>query len=140
MATRLRTKQCVLNLPSGDMTAQVNALACTTGTPIVPDSKLRRGYRHGKDKFGISGLTPEASKCVSPPRIKERPVQMEAELHGKYRLLTHTLREDDGLPFALEVRIVKTYVFDDFRLAGHESRIDPDRWRPMIMSFQNLYG
>jgi hypothetical protein len=23
---------------------------------------------------------------------------------------------------------------------GHPNRVDPDRWRPLIMSFQQLYG
>ncbi|HEX5075306.1 MAG TPA: hypothetical protein VFW03_19000 [Gemmatimonadaceae bacterium] len=26
------------------------------------------------------------------------------------------------------------------RLPGHRNRIDPDRWRPLIMSFQQFYG
>ena len=26
------------------------------------------------------------------------------------------------------------------RLAGHENRVDPDAWHPMIMNFQHLYG
>ena len=24
--------------------------------------------------------------------------------------------------------------------SGHENRIDPDRWHPLIMSFQQFYG
>jgi hypothetical protein len=26
------------------------------------------------------------------------------------------------------------------KMEGHENRIDPDLWRPMIMNFQHLYG
>ena len=25
-------------------------------------------------------------------------------------------------------------------MEGHKNRIDPDKWHPMIMSFQELYG
>lgn len=25
-------------------------------------------------------------------------------------------------------------------MAGHADRIDPDKWRPLIMSFQQFYG
>lgn len=122
------------------MTAQVNALARTTGTAIVPEGKVVRGYRFEKDKFGIAGLTPEASECIRPARVKECPVQMEAELCREHRLLSHTFPEDAGLPHAIEVKILKTYVTEELRLAGHTNRIDSDKWRPMIMSFQNLYG
>ncbi|KAF2163247.1 hypothetical protein M409DRAFT_26291 [Zasmidium cellare ATCC 36951] len=136
----LRTKQCVLNLPSDDMTSAVNALARTTGTPEVPAGKIARGYRHVKDKFGAAGLTPETSAMVRPPRIKECPVQMEAELHVHHNILTHILDPEGGVPLALEVKVLKTYVVDELRLSGHTNRIDPDKWRPMIMMFQHLYG
>jgi hypothetical protein len=32
------------------------------------------------------------------------------------------------------------HVADAVRLPGHLNRIDPDRWRPLIMSFQQFYG
>lgn len=31
-------------------------------------------------------------------------------------------------------------VDEGVRLTGHDDRIDPGRWRPLIMSFQQLYG
>jgi hypothetical protein len=31
-------------------------------------------------------------------------------------------------------------VAEAVRLPGHRNRIDPDRWRPLIMSFQQFYG
>lgn len=122
------------------MTSAVNALARITGTPVVPGGKIGRGYRHVKDKFGIAGLTPEASELVRPARIKECPVQMEAELHIKHDILTHVFDPEHGVPLVIEVKVLKTYVVDELRLAGHKNRIDPDKWRPMIMMFQHLYG
>jgi flavin reductase (DIM6/NTAB) family NADH-FMN oxidoreductase RutF len=41
---------------------------------------------------------------------------------------------------ALEVTIVRVHVHESIRMAGHEQRIDPDRWRPLIMSFCRFYG
>jgi hypothetical protein len=38
------------------------------------------------------------------------------------------------------VRVVRVWVHDDIRAAGSENRIDPDRWRPLIMSFQRFYA
>lgn len=129
----LRTKQCVLNLASDDMTVAVNGLARTTGTEEVPPSKIQRGYRYVKDKFGIANLTPEPSELVQAPRIKECPVQMEAELVDKHETL-------GGFVSIIEVKILRTYVSDKLRLKGYDNRVDPDAWHPMIMSFQHLYG
>lgn len=134
----LRTKQCVLNLPSDDLTANVNGLARTTGTKDIPDFKQMLGYEYVKDKFAAAKLTPQASEIVRPPRIKECPVQMEAEL-----VIANDLRPygpAPGFGLVIEVRVLKTYVTDDLRLEGHSNRIDPDAWRPLIMSFQQLYG
>ncbi|KAL1971013.1 hypothetical protein VTN77DRAFT_2847 [Rasamsonia byssochlamydoides] len=135
----LRTKQCVLNLPSDGMGAQINALARATGTPQVPPIKQALGYRYVKDKFACAGLTPQPSTLVRPARIAECPVQMEAELVNVVELM-QDLPDRKGFMLALEVKILRTHVEDYLRMAGHPNRIDPDRWRPMIMSFQELYG
>ncbi|KAF7114215.1 hypothetical protein CNMCM5793_007793 [Aspergillus hiratsukae] len=49
-ANIIRSRQCVLNLPSDDMVQSVNALARTTGTKDVPAFNAERGYRYEKDK------------------------------------------------------------------------------------------
>lgn len=41
---------------------------------------------------------------------------------------------------ALEVKVLRTHVHGDIRMSGHANRIDPDKWHPLIMSFQELYG
>src|SRR5438309_1699554 len=52
----LRTRECVLNLPSVNEVGAVNRLALTTGANPVPEAKFEQGYRHVKDKFGLAGL------------------------------------------------------------------------------------
>jgi len=69
----LRTRECVLNLPSADQAGDVNRLALTTGSNPVPRGKLARGYRHVGDKFGIAGFTPMASATVAAPRVNCMP-------------------------------------------------------------------
>ena len=134
----LRTKQCVLNLPSDTMGDQVNALARTTGTETVPLGKQARGYYYVKDKFGLAGLSPQPSDVVRPSRIEECPVQMEAELAESHEMMKDlTVR---GVILALEVKIIRIHAEDSIRLVGHKDRIDADKWRPMVMSFQDLYG
>jgi len=76
----IRTRECVLNLPSADQVAAVNRLARLTGSNPVPDGKLRKGYRHEADKFGAAGLSTAPSDTVSPPRAAECPVQLEARV------------------------------------------------------------
>src|SRR5258708_30796063 len=74
----IRTRQCVLNLPSVNEVAAVDRLALTTGSNPVPAGKQKRGYRYEPNKFEIAGLTPVASDLVSPHTVQEWPVQLEA--------------------------------------------------------------
>jgi flavin reductase (DIM6/NTAB) family NADH-FMN oxidoreductase RutF len=132
-----RTRECVINLPSVDMVSHVDRLAMTTGRDPVPEKKLDWGYRHEADKFGLSGLTPDASVTVAPPRVRECPVQMEGVVH-------------DVRPFgknvsalAFEVHIVKLHVEDSILIPGNDAtrpHIDPRRWQPLIMSFCRFFG
>ena len=138
-ANILRTGECVLNLPSAAQVSHVDRLARLTGSNPVPPHKVAMGYRHEADKLGAAGLTAVASELVAPPRVRECPVQLEAVLDG-----AHPLEAGDpdraGKLVALEVRVVRVHVEETLLLAGHEDRIDPDRWRPLIMSFCQFYG
>lgn len=138
-ANLLRTGECVLNLPSVTEVAAVNRLARTTGSDPVPPHKVAMGYRHERDKFGVAGLTPVASDIVHAPRVAECPVQLEAVLEGTHAL-AQSVPERRGKLIAIEVRIVRVHVAEHVRMAGYENRIDPDRWRPLIMSFSRFYG
>jgi flavin reductase (DIM6/NTAB) family NADH-FMN oxidoreductase RutF len=134
-----RTGQCVLNLPSVDNVAAVDRLARTTGSNPVPPGKLVRGYRHERDKFALSGFTPIASETVAPPRALQCPVQLEAVVEGVHELAAgdDVLR---GRTVAIEVRVQRVHLDEAILMAGEPDRIDPDKWRPLIMSFQKFYG
>ncbi|OAR00021.1 hypothetical protein LLEC1_00482 [Akanthomyces lecanii] len=135
----IRSGHCTVNLPEDALVASVNALATTTGTPEPSASKIARGYRHVKDKWAVAGLTPQASQLVRPPRIRECPVQMECELVDSHGLMQDTPMMAGAL-VVLELKVLRVHVLERLRMPGHVNRIDPDRWRPMIMSFQQLYG
>lgn len=138
-ANLLRTGECVLNLPSVDQVAAVNRLAKTTGSDPVPPHKVAMGYRHAKDKFAVAGLTPVASTVVTPPRVAECPVQLEAVLEGHTPLAAgDELRR--GKLVGIEVRVVRVHVDERIRMDGSEHRIDPRRWRPLIMNFCEYFG
>ena len=135
----LHTRECVINLPSVNEVAAVNRLALTTGSDPVPEFKRRKGCRHEYDKFGLAQLTPMASETVAPPRVRECPVQLEAVVEA-----THQLAEGDGLQrgfiVCIEVRVKRVHVEESLLISGEPNRIDPDKWRPVIMSFQKFYG
>jgi len=137
-ANLLREKECVINLPSIHQVDAVNRLARTTGSSPVPPYKLAMGYRHEKLKFDVAHLTPTASELISPPRIAECPIQLEAILETSHPF-GHRPDKEPGC-IAFEVRIVRAHVDTSLLLEGRENRIDPNKWRPILMSFCQFYG
>jgi flavin reductase (DIM6/NTAB) family NADH-FMN oxidoreductase RutF len=135
----IRTRECVINLPSQEQVTHVDRLAMTTGKDPVPEKKLSWGYRYEGDKFGLAGFTPEASLSVMPPRVHECPVQMEGIVH-------------DVRPFGknvnatcFEVHITKLHVDERILVPSDDPEavrrhIDPERWKPLIMSFCRFFG
>jgi flavin reductase (DIM6/NTAB) family NADH-FMN oxidoreductase RutF len=131
----IRTRECVINLPSEYQVAHVDRLALTTGKNPVPEKKAGWGYRYEPDKFGTAGLTPVPSLDVAPPRIAECPVQMEGIVK-------------DVRPFgknvsanAFEVHIVRLHVEESLLVGdGPRPHIDAEQWRPLLMSFCRFFG
>jgi flavin reductase (DIM6/NTAB) family NADH-FMN oxidoreductase RutF len=134
----LREKQCVLNLPSVALVPAVNRLARLTGSDPVPPHKQAMGYRHEKNKLGVAGLHTVASESVNAQRIVECPVQLEAVLETTHPFGNRPDKASTALAF--EVRVVRTHIDEAILLAGVDDRIDPDKWRPLIMSFCQFYG
>lgn len=134
-----RDKHCVINLPSIDQVVGVDRLALKTGSNPVPVTKEKRGYYYEPDKFGISGFTAEPSAGHYPSRVKECPVQMEATV-----VAAHRLAQDDpaitGRITSFELKIDQVYLEENLLMAGQTDRVDPDKWKPLIMSFQHFYG
>ena len=131
----IRNRECVVNLPSQEQVTNVDRLALTTGKNPVPEKKHSWGYRYESDKFGVSGLTPLPSLEVRPPRIAECPVQMEGIVHD-----VHPFGKNVSAN-AFEVHIVKLHVEESLLVAGsHRPHIDPEKWRPLIMTFCRFFG
>jgi len=118
----IRTRECVINLPSVEMVTHVDRLAMSFGKTPAPEKKSMWGYRHEPDKFGRAGLTPMASETVVPPRIRECPIQMEGVVH-------------DVRPFgknvsanAFEVHVSRLHVEESLLMPGNDParpHIDP---------------
>ncbi|CAF9939015.1 hypothetical protein IMSHALPRED_001172 [Imshaugia aleurites] len=134
-----RTKQCVLNLTSDTMVAQVNALAKTTGRQDMSSFKTAAGYIYVKDKFKIAHLTPLASEMVGPFRVLECPVHMEAELVAVNEM-NRGEEGREGFFLGIEVKILRVHAEERILRAEQQDKVDADRWRPLITVFQHLYG
>jgi flavin reductase (DIM6/NTAB) family NADH-FMN oxidoreductase RutF len=131
-ANLARTGEVVVALPSPDQVDAVNRLALTTGRDPVSERQQKRGYRHVADKFGVSGLTPVPADLIAPPLVADCPVAMEATVDA--------MTEDvDRIP-AVEVTVQRVHASPGILATDRPNRIDPDRWRPLIMSFQHFYG
>lgn len=131
----IRTRECVINLPSEEQVTLVDRLALTTGKNPVPELKLKWGYRHEADKFGVAGFTAVKSESVAPPRVKECPVQMEGIVH-EYRAFGKNVSAN-----VFEVHITKLHVDEELLVGdGPRPHIDPAKWRPLIMSFCRFFG
>jgi flavin reductase (DIM6/NTAB) family NADH-FMN oxidoreductase RutF len=133
-----RERECVLNLPSASMASAVNRLARLTGSNPVPPHKLAMGYRHERDKFGIAGLTPLASDLVNAPRAEECPIHLEAVVETIHDFGHRPDKAPTALAF--EVRIVRAHVDEALLIDDKPNHIDPDLWRPLMMSFAQFYG
>jgi len=131
----IRTRECVINLPSEGQVTHVDRLALTTGKNPVPEKKQGWGYRYEPDKLGLGGLTPTPSLDVKPPRIRECPVQMEGVVH-QWRPFGKNVSAN-----VFEIHISRLHV-EEALLVGNESRphIDAGKWRPLIMSFCRFFG
>jgi flavin reductase (DIM6/NTAB) family NADH-FMN oxidoreductase RutF len=130
----IRTRECVINLPSEDLVTYVDRLALTTAKYPVPDKKRQWGYRHEPDKFSIAGFTAVQSDTVAPPRVGECPVQMEGIVHD-FRPFGKNVSAN-----VFEVHIVKLHVDEKLLTGDDRPHIDPVRWRPLIMSFCRFFG
>lgn len=135
----INTKECVLNLPSVNEVNAVDRLALTTGVKNVSLGKKEKGYTYVPNKFEIAGLTPMDSEVLSIPGILECPVSLEAIVKE-----IHPIGEDNekmrGRIANIELEIVNVRVHPEILKEGNINQIDPNKWRPLIMSFQHFYG
>jgi flavin reductase (DIM6/NTAB) family NADH-FMN oxidoreductase RutF len=133
----IRTRECVINLPSADLVSHVDRLALTTGKHPVPEKKQSWGYRHEPEKFECAGFTPMPSVVVGPPRIAECPIQLEGVVHD------HRAFGKNVSANAFEVHILKVHVDELLLEPGYDSprrHVDVSRWQPLIMTFCRFFA
>jgi flavin reductase (DIM6/NTAB) family NADH-FMN oxidoreductase RutF len=127
-----REGECVLNLPSSAMVDAVDRIAMTTGRPDVPEYKAKQGYRYEPDKFGIAGLTEQASELVRPARAAECPIQMECRVVSAQPFGAANIT-------AFQVEVLRTHV-EESLVIPDTHYVDPLAWDPLIMKFCEYFG
>lgn len=135
----LRTRECVVNLPSSDQVHAVDRLALTTGSDPVPENKRVRGYFTARDKFERAGLTPVPSETVAAPRALECPVHIETKIEH-WRGLAENDEKVRGRVLIFEGRVQRVHLAEDILKRDNPNHVDTDRWRPLIMIFSRYYG
>ncbi|GAA0505816.1 flavin reductase [Paractinoplanes deccanensis] len=133
-ANLARERECVLSLPSSAMVPAVDRIAMTTGRQDVPEGKRAQGYRYVADKFGLAGLSPQASELVAPPRVAECPVHLECRVTGMHPLTEPGLRAT-----GYQVEVLRAHVDEDLIVPG-TAHVDAMRWDPLIMKFTEFFG
>ncbi|MEF2966569.1 flavin reductase family protein [Paenibacillus sp. M1] len=130
----IRERDCVLNLPSAALVSSVDKLALTTGKKQVSEKKRNMGYEYVEDKFGRASLTASPAQLVKAPVVNECPVQLEAIVKN-----IHSFDEPSAIK-AIEVEIIKTHIDESILVEGKKNYIDPEKWKPLIMSFCDFYS
>jgi hypothetical protein len=64
---------------------------------------------------------------------------MEASLEAIHGIAEGDLQQK-GKILTMEFRIQRIYLEESIMMDGYNNRVDPDKWRPLIMSFQKFYG
>ena len=122
--------ELTVNFPSPRIWEAVERIADTTGRDPVPEAKATR-YRHEADKFAVAGLTPVPSQVVSPPRVAECALQLEAQVR----------RITEGVgPYAMvEAEVVRVHALPEIVKRGTQ-HVDPRAWQPLLYSYRHYFS
>ncbi|HZF92487.1 flavin reductase family protein [Streptomyces sp.] len=123
--------ELVINVASPELWERVERLAPLTGADPVPESK-RAVYRYEPDKFAAAGLTPVGSDLVTPPRVAECGLQLEARV----RALTPG---GGGLFRSVECEVLRVHADERVVVPGTH-HIDPALWSPLVYNFRHYHG
>lgn len=128
-------KQCVINFPPADLYNRIEKIARLTGVDPVPEYKKDQ-YRFTADKFTAGDFTPVPSSEVSPPRIAECSIQLEAALKEILYITDDPVLSIKAAAVCVRVLCVHA----DEKLIVKENHIDPAKWNPLIYNFRHYYG
>ncbi|MDF0513470.1 flavin reductase family protein [Agromyces sp. H3Y2-19a] len=126
----LERPQLTVNFPAAKQWREVERLSAVTGRDPVPDAKADQ-YRFEPRKFELAGFSAQPSDLVSPPRVREAPLQFE----GRVRCMTPGV---DAGYFMVEVEVVRVHALPELNVPGTQ-HVDPHAWHPLIYSFRHFF-
>ncbi len=127
-----RHGELVINLPDAGLSESIERIANTTGAAEVPLAK-RDQYGYEPDKWTLGGFTPRPSETVTPPRIAECPVQLEARVDAMTPL------DEAGNATIVHAKVLRTHVHHALALPG-TSHVDVDAWKPIYYTFRHYFS
>ncbi|WP_456279989.1 flavin reductase family protein [Bacillus sp. K7] len=127
-----RHKECVINLPGPELWENVERISSYSGKKNIPPLKKKLGFTYKKEKYESAGLTPLQSKTVSPTRIKECPIHIEAEVKH--------IRIPEYDPLFAIVETQALHFHAEERIILNENHINPSKWSPLIYNFRHYFG
>jgi flavin reductase (DIM6/NTAB) family NADH-FMN oxidoreductase RutF len=139
LANLQRERECVLNLAGEDLQENVERMAPTTGCDPVPAWKQAAGYRHETDKFALAGLHALPSHDVSPPRVAECPLQLEARADLIVERPVDGWRGGADRYAIAELRVIRVHAHEEVVVPGTQ-HIDPTRYQPLFYLFRHYVG
>jgi flavin reductase (DIM6/NTAB) family NADH-FMN oxidoreductase RutF len=110
----------VINLATYDLRERMNM----SSARVAPDV----------DEFKLAGLTPEPSRFVKPPRVKESPAALECRL---FQIIPLPDDHGDAHQYAIIGRVVGVYIDDRFIQDG---RVDTAAMRPIARMGYSEYA
>lgn len=125
-----RHPELTVNFPASEQWQHVERLAGVTGKDPVPAEKSP-AYVFEPRKFERAGLRPVASEVVSPPRVAEAPLQVEARVLR----VTPAVTGEFGI---VEAEVVRVHAAHEIAVDGTD-HLNPEAWRPLIYAYRHFY-
>ncbi|MGO1539832.1 MAG: flavin reductase family protein [Leucobacter sp.] len=125
-----RHPEVTVNFPSSAQWQHVERLAHVTGKDPVPTEKLP-DYAFEPDKFCRARLHPVASELVTPPRVAEAPLQIEARV-------VRVTPAVSGVFAMVEAEVVRVHAANEITVDGTD-HLDPEAWHPLIYAYRHFY-
>lgn len=128
-----RTPECVLNFPSAREWPHVERLGHTTGRAALTAYHREAQITYVADKFAVSGFTSLGAERVTPLRVAECPLQVEA------RVVAIHAAQQEGHFRLFEVRKERVHAHRDL-MQSDRQHIDLSAWSPLLYVFRHYFG
>ena len=133
-----------LGLLVGVAFALVKTVQARRSTPSAPPERLSRQGTAAFIRRSCTSYFHPVGTCAleCPIHLEAKVSRVNPVMADEYDYSVHERSVECTLEgiVCIEVRITRVHAHPSVLMDGKRNRIDPDRWRPLIMSFQRFYG